>query len=98
MSIFCMYLIILGTLKNRKFLVSRKFSIFVDFVRMDVLRRDKYRCSIRENRFRRAEPDVDHIIPVQMGGNFFEKANLRTLYKECHKLKSKLDSEALSDL
>ncbi|MBU0615045.1 MAG: HNH endonuclease [Nanoarchaeota archaeon] len=68
------------------------------FVRKDVLRRDKYRCSICNKCFRKAFLDVDHIIPVRMGGKFFEKANLRTLCKECHKAKSKLDSEALSGL
>lgn len=65
------------------------------FVRKDILRRDNYRCSICKKRFRKAELEVDHIIPVQMGGKFFEKANLRTLCKECHKAKSKLDKEAL---
>ena len=68
------------------------------FVRKDVLRRDNYRCSICEKRFRKAELNVDHIIPIQMGGKFFEKANLRTLCKECHKSKSKLDSEVLSNI
>ena len=66
------------------------------FVRKDVLRRDKYHCSICKKRFRKAYLDVDHIIPVQMGGQLFDKANLRTLCRECHKLKTKLDSEALS--
>jgi 5-methylcytosine-specific restriction protein A len=65
------------------------------FVRKDVLRRDNYRCSICKKRFRKAELDVDHIIPVRIKGQFFDKANLRTLCKECHKSKSKLDSEAL---
>ncbi len=65
------------------------------YVRTDVLRRDKYRCGICEKRFRRSELDVDHIIPVQMGGSLFDKTNLRTLCRECHRSKSKLDSEAL---
>jgi len=67
------------------------------FVRKDVLRRDNYRCSICKKRFRKAQLDVDHIIPIQMGGKPFEKGNLRTLCKECHKSKSKLDKDALSD-
>jgi 5-methylcytosine-specific restriction enzyme A len=67
------------------------------FVRKDVLRRDNYRCSICKKRFRKSELDVDHMIPVQMRGKFFEKANLRTLCKECHRSKSELDREALSD-
>lgn len=65
------------------------------FVRKDVLRRDNYRCSICKKRFRKSQLDVDHIIPVQMGGKLFEKANLRTLCKDCHKSKSRLDSDAL---
>ncbi len=68
------------------------------FVRMDVLRRDKFRCSICEKRFAKKKLDVDHIIPVQMGGKLFDKKNLRTLCKECHKMKSKLDSEAISEI
>ncbi|RMF54838.1 HNH endonuclease [Candidatus Woesearchaeota archaeon] len=66
------------------------------FVRKDVLRRDNYRCSICKKRFRKADLDIDHIIPVRMGGKLFEKANLRTLCKECHKAKSRLDKEALN--
>lgn len=65
------------------------------FVRKDILRRDNYKCSICKKKLRKAQLDVDHIIPVRMGGKLFEKANLRTLCKECHKSKSKLDSEAL---
>ncbi|MBN1157397.1 HNH endonuclease [Candidatus Woesearchaeota archaeon] len=61
------------------------------FVRKDVLRRDKYRCSICNKRFRKKDLDVDHIIPVRMGGHLFDKKNLRTLCKECHKKKSELD-------
>lgn len=67
------------------------------FVRKDVLRRDKYKCSICKTRFRKALLDVDHIIPVQMGGQLFDKANLRTLCKECHRMKSNLDKDALKD-
>lgn len=67
------------------------------WVRKDILRRDKYRCSICKQRFRKRELDVDHIIPVRIGGNPFDKANLRTLCKACHKAKSRLDQEAFSD-
>ena len=68
------------------------------FVRKDILRRDKYKCSICKQRFRKKFLDVDHIIPVQMGGQLFEKANLRTLCKDCHKAKSKLDRDVLKEL
>ena len=64
-------------------------------VRSDVLRRDKYICCICEKRFPKSELQVDHTIPVQMGGRLFEKANLRTMCRECHKAKTRLDSSAL---
>ncbi len=67
------------------------------WVRKAVLRRDRFRCSICGQRFRKALLDVDHIIPVQMGGALFDKANLRTLCRECHRSKTRLDSEALRD-
>ena len=65
------------------------------WVRKDVLKRDRYSCRICKGRFRKRFLDVDHIAPVRMGGNVFEKANLRTLCKDCHKRKTKLDREAL---
>lgn len=65
------------------------------FVRMDVLRRDKFRCSICNKRFNKRYLEVDHTIPVRMGWKIFDKNNLRTLCKECHKAKTKLDKEAL---
>ena len=65
------------------------------WVRKDVLRRDRYRCTICKKRFRKAQLDVDHIISVQMGGKLFDKENLRTLCKECHKARTKLEREAL---
>ena len=67
------------------------------FIRKDILRRDRYSCSICKKRLKKAFLDVDHIIPVQMGGKLFDKNNLRTLCKECHRAKSKLDSDALKD-
>jgi 5-methylcytosine-specific restriction enzyme A len=65
------------------------------WVRKDVLKRDKYKCSICKKRFRKKELDVDHIIPVRIGGDLFDKNNLRTLCKICHKAKTKLDLWAL---
>ncbi len=65
------------------------------WVRKDVLRRDSYRCCICKKRFRKRELDIDHIIPVQMGGELFSKDNLRTLCRDCHAAKTSLDREAL---
>ena len=67
------------------------------FVRKDVLRRDRYTCRICKTRMRKKYLDVDHIIPVRMGGQLFDKDNLRTLCKECHKAKTKLDNDALNN-
>ena len=68
------------------------------FVRKDVLRRDEYTCSICDGKFRKGMLDVDHIIPVQMGGQLFDKKNLRTLCKMCHKAKNNLDRGALKEV
>ena len=65
------------------------------WIRKDVLRRDRYTCSICKTRLKKKFLDVDHIIPVQIGGQLFDKNNLRTLCKECHKAKSDLDRNAL---
>ncbi|HLC32962.1 MAG TPA: HNH endonuclease signature motif containing protein [Candidatus Nanoarchaeia archaeon] len=66
-----------------------------DFVREDVLRRDNYRCGICNTRKRKALLDVDHIIPVRLGIDPFEKQNLRSLCKECHVAKTNLDRESI---
>ncbi|MEK6959655.1 MAG: HNH endonuclease signature motif containing protein [Nanoarchaeota archaeon] len=71
------------------------YSFFVDHhwptVRKEVLRRDGRRCSICEKRYPYSQLDVDHIISLNMGGEAFDKKNLRTLCKECHKAKTRLD-------
>lgn len=63
------------------------------WVRKDILMRDRYTCRICKKRLRKKFLDVDHIIPVRFGMNPFEKENLRSLCKECHKAKTKLDKE-----
>ncbi|MBT3720886.1 HNH endonuclease [archaeon] len=69
------------------------------WVRKDVLRRDRYTCQICKNRMRKIFLDVDHIIPINMAThrNPYDKNNLRTLCKECHKAKTKLDREVFSN-
>ncbi|RJQ19356.1 HNH endonuclease [Candidatus Woesearchaeota archaeon] len=61
------------------------------FVREDVLRRDNWRCCICQKRKGRAGLDIDHIIPVRSGIDPYDKNNLRTLCKDCHKAKTKLE-------
>jgi 5-methylcytosine-specific restriction endonuclease McrA len=87
--------------KGRRHYCSRKcMNEFVrnnqwSWVRLDVLRRDAFKCSICGRRYPMSQLDVDHIIPVQMGGELFNKENLRTLCKECHRAKTRLDAGAL---
>lgn len=61
------------------------------YVRLSILKRDKYRCSICGMKKSRRELDVDHIIPVRCGIDPYERANLRALCKQCHRAKTKLD-------
>ena len=62
-------------------------------IRLNILKRDKYTCSICNKRHNKSQLDVDHIIPVRLGIDPFEKKNLRLLCKPCHKAKTKLDRE-----
>jgi 5-methylcytosine-specific restriction protein A len=64
------------------------------FVRKAVLRRDKFTCQICDTQHVKSGLDVDHTIPVRFGVNPFDKDNLRTLCKACHKAKTKLDHVA----
>jgi 5-methylcytosine-specific restriction endonuclease McrA len=66
-----------------------------DMVREDVLARDGYRCTICRGR---RNLQVDHMIPLQMGANPFDKKNLRTLCKECHKAKTKMENRVIKDI
>jgi len=65
------------------------------WVRKDVLKRDRYTCQICRKRMRKKFLDIDHIMPVRSGGNPFDKENLRTLCKECHRAKTRLDAEVV---
>lgn len=66
-------------------------------IRQTVLRRDKFTCGICNKRTNKKLLDIDHIIPINLGGDKFNKDNLRALCKECHKAKTKLDRDALKD-
>ncbi|RMF07224.1 HNH endonuclease [Candidatus Woesearchaeota archaeon] len=62
-----------------------------EFVRKDVLKRDRYKCAICGKRFSKAHLEIDHIIPLRTGIDPFDKSNLRTLCRDCHKRKTKLE-------
>ncbi|MBS3125215.1 HNH endonuclease [Candidatus Woesearchaeota archaeon] len=87
--------------KGRRFYCSEEcLNVFTrdhswTLVREDVLSRDNYRCGICSTRKRRSQLDVDHIIPVRLGIDPFNKQNLRSLCKECHLAKTNLEREHL---
>jgi 5-methylcytosine-specific restriction enzyme A len=66
-------------------------------IRKVILHRDRFRCQICKERKKKALLDIDHIIPVRMGIDPFDKNNLRTICKVCHKAKTRLDEEALRE-
>ena len=52
--------------------------------RVDVLRRDNYRCVFCGVSARKAELEVDHILPFSRGGSN-KISNLQTLCKDCNR-------------
>lgn len=66
--------------------------------RQKALERDHYTCQKcgRQN-LEDNEQEVDHIIPVSMGGNNFELKNLQTLCHECHVDKTTEDMAKLRE-
>ena len=59
-------------------------------LRDSILLRDNYLCKLCGVPVKEAPGDyaIDHIKPVNLGGAFFEVANLQTLCKRCHERKS----------
>ena len=51
-------------------------------LRRAVLRRDAFRCQLCKKLAGRAE--IDHIKPVESGGELWEMSNLQTLCRDCH--------------
>ena len=43
------------------------------WVRKDILKRDRYTCRICKKRFKKNNLDVDHIIPIKIKGELFNK-------------------------
>lgn len=54
-------------------------------VRVEVLERDGYRCRIRGDKCTEEATEVDHIIPWEAGGAWFELTNLRAACSNCNK-------------
>lgn len=61
-----------------------------EILRKQVLERDGFRCVIDH---RTELLEVDHIVPVALGGSASTLENLQTLCSECHKRKTKNDAE-----
>ena len=57
-------------------------------LRQVILKRDSYRCRACG---RAGRLEVDHIIPVMQGGEWWDAAGLQTLCRACHFDKSRAD-------
>jgi len=53
-------------------------------IRVKVLERDGYRCQIRAAGCTQNAEEVDHILPVSMGGEWFDEENLRAACARCN--------------
>lgn len=59
--------------------------VFWGEVRLRVLERDNYTCrKCGKPNLQNGDQEVDHIIPVSLGGDNFDLKNLQTLCHECH--------------
>lgn len=53
-------------------------------VRKKVLERDGHRCQIRTQGCTQEATEVDHILPVSMGGAWYDEENLRASCSRCN--------------
>ena len=53
-------------------------------IRLEVLQRDDNRCQIRAHGCTQVAEVVDHILPVSMGGDWYDKENLRAACSRCN--------------
>ena len=61
-------------------------------LRRKVLERDNYTCVICG----KPAEEIDHIVPISMGGAMFDMNNLQSLCKQCHKEKTIEDRRKLT--
>jgi hypothetical protein len=53
-------------------------------IRLEVLQRDNNQCQIKSEGCTQIAQQVDHILPVSMGGDWFDKDNLRAACARCN--------------
>jgi 5-methylcytosine-specific restriction protein A len=53
-------------------------------IRLDVLERDGYLCQIQAKRCTSQADQVDHIVPVHLGGAWHDPMNLRASCSNCN--------------
>lgn len=53
-------------------------------IRLEILKRDDNRCQIRGPGCTMTATEVDHILPVSMGGEWYEHDNLRASCSRCN--------------
>lgn len=63
-------------------------------IRREVFRRDGGKCN--KCGIVASKWDADHVLPVHLGGGGCDLSNFQTLCKDCHKVKSRLDSSVLA--
>lgn len=88
---------------RRKYCCGRHANLFYfsiraywESFRLQAIERDNYTCT--ECGFHTKDTskfDVDHIQAIALGGFCFDLDNVRTLCKECHKIKTKNDLSEL---
>ena len=53
-------------------------------IRLEILKRDDHRCQIRGPGCTGQAEEVDHILPVSMGGEWYDHDNLRAACARCN--------------
>jgi 5-methylcytosine-specific restriction endonuclease McrA len=71
--------------KLRQKLQSRIYGGAWRRVRPKVLERDGGRCQLRLKGCRVVATEVDHIVPVDVGGALYDEANLRASCRHCNR-------------
>lgn len=67
-------------------------------LRLRILERDGHACQIQGDRCTHDASDVDHIIPWQEGGSWFDPANLRAACPPCNRARGPRRMAAMARL